>query len=442
MQRIQMFSAIRIVFREFDMGLFTPIWKTNEWGKAISYVYACTDQKKLTKIAREAASFEVRQAAIEKLTDQPTVFTIAMGGDPNLDIQAAAAASLTDQALLVRVAREHSWWSVRRAAVGKISDQTALDDIAIRDERALVRLAAIEQLRDPNRQIQLAVNDRSPEVLEWAANNTDDQNILLHLARESEYSWVRHAAITHITNERTRLLLELTDEETSSDERTRALEAINPDDAELEQIIMQIHRGNFETGYAAALTKRIHDQDVLVRLAIGDYGVSQVAIWRIGDQNRLLRLLGSENSAVYAMDRMWNLEILDEEALQHVHPSAGKEAAFARERAAFFERVGSVPGGEKIMKAYRTGSVYTLESLAVPEAVEAMILLFREKGEQEGCPTPIAYVIQKTLQQMYVKHPELRSTIREANQWSIHGHTSRAGNSDGGYHAPVIFNFR
>ena len=60
MQRIQMFSAIRIVFREFDMGLFKPIWKTNEWGKAMSYVYACTDQKKLTKIAREAANSEVQ----------------------------------------------------------------------------------------------------------------------------------------------------------------------------------------------------------------------------------------------------------------------------------------------------------------------------------------------------------------------------------------------
>ena len=59
------------------MELFTPAWKSENEEKTLDAVEKITGQKKLAQVAKEAEYWNVRKAAVAKLTDQNVLADIA-----------------------------------------------------------------------------------------------------------------------------------------------------------------------------------------------------------------------------------------------------------------------------------------------------------------------------------------------------------------------------
>jgi hypothetical protein len=97
-------------------------------------VRALTDQTVLVHVAKTDSDGSVRKAAVEKLTDQTVLARVAKT-DSDDAVRVAAAGNLTDQALaqavFARVAQSGKVESVRMAAVEKLTDQALLAEIRL-----------------------------------------------------------------------------------------------------------------------------------------------------------------------------------------------------------------------------------------------------------------------------------------------------------------------
>jgi hypothetical protein len=110
------------------MGLFQPVWKSENKEKAIKSVKKITNRTKLKKIIKNAPLEEVRVAAYEKLQNA-LVFIINNDYNP-LQIRSMALDELSDQEKLVDIVKSNIDFSLREKAVNKITEQSALADIA------------------------------------------------------------------------------------------------------------------------------------------------------------------------------------------------------------------------------------------------------------------------------------------------------------------------
>ena len=370
------------------MGLFTPAWKSKDVKKAMSAVETCRDGKTLARIAREAPASNVRRAAAEKLTDQ---------------------------SVLCQLAREDPVADVRQAAVERLTDQNVLEQVARTDGYFRVRLEAARRL---NR-----------------------QEALIAVAQTDESSFVRQAALDRIDDERTRLELSLADREARPKDRLRALELFAPDEATLERLIFN----GYSCDFTEAALARLNDPDALERVARDEpvRSVYETAIDRLSQRENLLRLISGEKTAKKTIRRMRELGLLDEEALSLAHPSAAKEAQLERDRAALFSAAAAAERGAELLRAYGDQDVDALRAIATPEAVEALLLLLREYGEEVwGGPTKLARSIHVALQILWKEHGDaLRPAIEKAEQWSIRTHRDN-GASDRSCHldeGPLTF---
>jgi hypothetical protein len=118
--------------------------------------------------------FSVREAALNKLTDQALLARTAVEGKDS-DVREAALDKLTDQALLARTAVEHKDYSVRQTAVAKLTDQALLAKIAIKDKDRYVRDDAVAKLTDQALLAKIAVEDENGDVREAAVDKLTDR---------------------------------------------------------------------------------------------------------------------------------------------------------------------------------------------------------------------------------------------------------------------------
>ena len=101
-----------------------------------------------------------------------------------------AVKKMTDEAKLVRAAKEARCWAARKAAVDKLTNQDVLADIAKNDSDSDVRKAAVENkyLIDQSVMADIAKNDRDNNVSMAAIERITDQeikeNLLLDLIRK------------------------------------------------------------------------------------------------------------------------------------------------------------------------------------------------------------------------------------------------------------------
>ena len=125
-----------------------------------------TDETTLARIALESQGDQVRERAVERLTEQSVLVRpapllpirllaqIALE-DESPSVRAAAVKKLTDQTLLTKIATEDEDWRVRIAAVRRLTDQAPLTKIATEDEDWRVRQAAVPRLTDQTPLVQL-----------------------------------------------------------------------------------------------------------------------------------------------------------------------------------------------------------------------------------------------------------------------------------------------
>lgn len=122
------------------MGLFTPAWQgatIKDSEKRIAAVRRETSQVKLARIASEAADFEVRVCAIEKITDQTVLLGFATDEEVPSDpyfaarmwmVRCAAAAHLPGEGALKRIATADASLPGREKAFEILYGRKALQD--------------------------------------------------------------------------------------------------------------------------------------------------------------------------------------------------------------------------------------------------------------------------------------------------------------------------
>jgi len=105
------------------MGFFKPAWQSDNKDKALRAVAKETDQLKLAEIIETAPLYDVRIAAVEKLTDQKTLADIAKDFNDGLE-----ETIYIDQ--IVSVNRQLG--SMQKVAIKQLTDQKVIADVAIK----------------------------------------------------------------------------------------------------------------------------------------------------------------------------------------------------------------------------------------------------------------------------------------------------------------------
>ncbi len=116
------------------------------WGPSVEPVERTT-QTELAKIAVEAKDWDVRRAAVERLTDQALLAKIAVK-DKNVDVRVTAISKVTDQVLLRQWSEKDPQAAIRQAAVRQIADDRFLMQRLPRELSAAVRTAIVETLHN------------------------------------------------------------------------------------------------------------------------------------------------------------------------------------------------------------------------------------------------------------------------------------------------------
>lgn len=155
---------------------------------------------KLARIAKTGRDYNVRRAAIEKLSDQAVLADIAKT-DRVSDARRTAVEKLTDQVLLAGIAKTGNSSLVREAAVRKLSDQAVLGDIAKNNRRYRARRAAVTKLSDKLLLADIAKSDSAWKVREAAVKKLTDCAVLADIGR-TDSSWhVRLRAVEKLTDQ-------------------------------------------------------------------------------------------------------------------------------------------------------------------------------------------------------------------------------------------------
>jgi hypothetical protein len=158
-------------------------------------------QDELEMFAMKSESPNVREAAVENLTDQAVIAKVAEEEkDPS--VINAVFKRLTDQALMAKLAVEAK--HCRDRATEHLTDQALLSKIAVEDNSGSVRAIAISRLVDTSRRTgtstdqallsKIAVEDNDWYVRATAVGGLIDQELLSRIAAEDRESYVRELA--------------------------------------------------------------------------------------------------------------------------------------------------------------------------------------------------------------------------------------------------------
>jgi len=135
----QVLSAGRCKMRFFD--LFKPKWKHTDWKKRWRAVNKITNQSILMKIAKTDKDTSIRKAAVEGIADQ-ALLTNLVNSTQNSDTKLEVCYKLEDKSLAQSVycyiARNDIDWRMRKVAYEKLgNEQAALDEVANNDENLI-----------------------------------------------------------------------------------------------------------------------------------------------------------------------------------------------------------------------------------------------------------------------------------------------------------------
>ena len=249
------------------MDLFRPKWKnSNSWVRQAA-VEKLTDQAVLAEIAGTDGDNDVRKAAVAKLTDQAALAEVAK----NIwrpDVQMAAVAKLTDQVVLAEIAKTCSNNDIRQAALGKLTDQALLAEVAKNGIRAEVQMAAVAKLTD-QAVIAKVAKTCSKYAREAAVEKLIDQAVLAEIATKDSDWNVRYAAVRKLTDQA--LLAEIA--KTDSERGVRQAAVKNLTD---QVVLAQIAKTDSERGVRQAAVKKLTDEVALAEIAKTD----SIGVWR------------------------------------------------------------------------------------------------------------------------------------------------------------------
>ncbi len=211
--------SLNVVRRITDSNVLTDlIHESRNLGVRSMALYQMNDQDLKTRIAMENVKEDVGLNAVERIDDQEWL-TNAVLESPHARVRKTAMAKVTDQALLAVIARLTTDWDIRVAALerltaadildregmwfdpvytSKITDQTLLRKIATEAHDTYARRAAVERLDDRAMLADIAVNDGDAYVRQAAVERIDDWTLLEKIAANDIDRHVRRVAAKRI----------------------------------------------------------------------------------------------------------------------------------------------------------------------------------------------------------------------------------------------------
>lgn len=144
------------------------------------------NQEVLEDLAKNDENVNVRQEAARKITNQKTLKELAEGDD--WAVRKIAMEGLSDEDELISLARDDSVEYARRAtAIDTITNQDVLIDLALNDENNSIRSRAVENITDEEFLTKIALNDDEDSLIRGYAiknPNLTNQETLLTIAKK------------------------------------------------------------------------------------------------------------------------------------------------------------------------------------------------------------------------------------------------------------------
>ncbi|GEM_PF-4004842 len=255
-----------------------------------------TSQPALAEIINADLGNEIRLTAVEKLTAEEPVNSIAVN-HLNPVIRKKLAWKVITADVLVSLARQDSCFSVRSAAVTQIFDQKVLAEIAVTDPSSAVRKAAVERVQDQAVLQAVAQKDSSAYVKAMAAKRISDTAISGAVKKRLPAWWdgandlSSFSKIKGVSKRNDFIDIALND--SNEYHRRRAVEKVDDQDV---LACVAVNDDSFTIRQSAV--KRLDRMGVLVELAKYDESdyVRAEAAGKIKDQDVLLDLVQQESS--------------------------------------------------------------------------------------------------------------------------------------------------
>ena len=138
------------------------------------YVGRC-EQTDLIKIALKDHRTETRAAAANLLDDQKTLTEIASDNHQTSDVREAAIERLEDEETLYRIAVSGDVTKLRNLAVTRLSSEEYLDKIALQAQDHCNRRYALEHVNDQHTLAEVALHDNDWDLCQIAAFKLTDE---------------------------------------------------------------------------------------------------------------------------------------------------------------------------------------------------------------------------------------------------------------------------
>jgi len=285
------------------MHLFISLNSKNE-SNAIKAVDKLTDQTELARVARDSWSEKVRMKAVEKLTDRDTLLNIAKK-DKVATIREIAINVLIEQEVinqeeLVLFVEDFDYWETCEYAINKLTDQELLINIAKTDSDYSMRELAIKRITDNEALLEIAKTDSDYSMRELAINEITDQSIetqeaLSIIAMQDDWDTVRITAAKKINDQD--LLENIANNSKCVITRLNAADKLT-NQTLAQEIYYDIAKNNeewdhFSEDYNELATKRLTDQVLLADIALNNYGgrEREIAISKLTDQETLAKII-------------------------------------------------------------------------------------------------------------------------------------------------------
>lgn len=251
---------------------------------------------KISEIAKNDKQSDVRMTAIKRITDQKIIIDIARNDnnfyvrnfalgcifDTTLlpEIAKSAIEEVTDQYDLIRIA-EHPNWNVysRIAAINKITDDKVLAEIAKEADNNKVRKSAINKISDQLILKELANYDKNSYIREESVKMITDQNILIELIKDAEFTNTKETALSKIEDHN--VLVDIAKNYKDIQIRRAAIWKITD-----QNVLISLAKNDTNNYIRRTAVKKISDQNILADIAMqdNDSEVQHNAILGINDQ--------------------------------------------------------------------------------------------------------------------------------------------------------------
>lgn len=278
--------------------LFRPRWKHEDPKVRLEAVKNLVNSAKLAELAKSDRSFDVREAAIQKLADQTVLADIARSAATSDPLRVLAAERLVDQVLgqsvIACLAQSSCSGPVRLHAATKVVDkalsQKLLGKIA-REETGSTAGEAMQLIVDPQVLAEIASDAATDLCIRRAAIEKIPDPVLLEFARATEESWFAAKIIERVADVDEATLVTLARRLPDAISIVVRAVAKTSDQAFLGEVC----RSKGQLMYIArqAAVKKLEDQALLVQISHDHEEESLVrigAVARIRDKDCLVQL--------------------------------------------------------------------------------------------------------------------------------------------------------